>query len=41
MLLYEILTSTIHGKNMKKSCKKTKFKISAPRLNEEFKLPDG
>ena len=28
-------------KNIKKSCKNIKFKISAPTLNEEFELPDG
>ena len=28
-------------KNIKKSCKKNKFKISAPSWNEEFELPDG
>ena len=28
-------------KNMKKSKKKNKFKISAPTSNEEFELPDG
>ena len=28
-------------KNIKKSHKNNKFKISAPTWNEEFKLPDG
>ena len=28
-------------KNIKKSCKNNKFKISAPAWNEEFELPDG
>ena len=28
-------------KNIKKSCKNNKFKISAPTWNEEFELPDG
>ena len=28
-------------KNMKKSYKNNKFKISAPQWNEEFELPDG
>ena len=28
-------------KNIKKSYKNNKFKISAPRWNEEFELPDG
>ena len=28
-------------KNMKKSYKNNKFKISAPTWNEEFELPDG
>ena len=32
---------TIHGKNMKKSYKNNKFKISASRWNEEFQLPYG
>ena len=27
-------------KNIKKSCKNNKFKISAPTWNEEFELPD-
>ena len=38
MLLYQILTFTIHGK---KSYKNNKCKISAPTWNEEFELPDG
>ena len=28
-------------KNIKKSCKNNKFKISALTCNEEFELPDG
>ena len=28
-------------KNIKSTCKKNKFKISARRWNDEFKLPDG
>ena len=28
-------------KNIKKSCKNNKFKISAPTWNKELKLPDG
>ena len=28
-------------KNIKKSYKNNKFKISAPTCNEEFELPDG
>ena len=28
-------------KNIKRSCKNNKFKISAPTWNEEFELPDG
>ena len=28
-------------KNIKKSCKNKKFKISAPTWNEEFELPEG
>ena len=28
-------------KNIKKSYKNSKFKISAPTMNENFKLPDG
>ena len=27
-------------KNIKKSCKNNKFKVSAPTWNEEFELPD-
>ena len=32
---------TINGKNIKKSYKDNKFKISTPTWNEEFELPDG
>ena len=41
ILLYETLAFTIHGKNMKRSYKNNKLKISAPTWNEEFELPDG
>ena len=41
MLLHEILTCTTHGKNIKKSCKNNKFKISTLTLNKKFDLPDG
>ena len=33
MLLHEILTCTTHGKNIKKSYKNNKFKISTLTLN--------
>ena len=39
MLLYEIVACT--WKNIKKSYKNNKFKISAPTWNEEFELLDG
>ena len=38
MLLSLILADTIHGKTQKKLHKTSKFKISAPTLNEEFEL---
>ena len=41
MLLYQILAFTISGKIFKKSYKNNKFKISALKWNEEFKLPVG
>ena len=41
MLLYQTLAYNVHGKNIKKSYKNKKFKISAPTWNEEFRLPDG
>ena len=41
MLFYKILAFTLHGKNIKKSYKNNRFKISAPIWNEEFELPDG
>ena len=41
MLLYQILAYTIRGKKMKKLRKNNKFKLSAPKWNEEFELPDG
>ena len=40
MLLYQKLVITIHGKT-KSSYNNNKFKISAPRLNDKFELPDG
>ena len=40
MLLYQILAFTIHGKNIKKSYKNNKFKMSALTRNEEFELTD-
>ena len=40
MLLYQILVYNIHGKShMKKSYKNSKFKIYAPKWNEEFEIP--
>ena len=41
MLLYQILAFTIYGKNIKKSCKSNRFKISALTWNEKFELSDG
>ena len=42
MLFYRILVCTYYTwKNIKKSCKNNKFKISAPTWNEKFDLPDG
>ena len=41
MLLYETLAFTMHRKNIKKSYKNDKIKISAPTWNEEFELTDG
>ena len=41
MVLYQTLAFTIYGKNIKKSYKNNKFKISAPIWNVEFELPDG
>ena len=41
MLLYQILASTIYGKIQKMSYKNNKFKISAPKWNEEFEFSDG
>ena len=40
MLLYQTLAFSIHEKNIKKSYKNNKFKISAPIWNEKFELPD-
>ena len=36
MLLCQILALTIQGKNVKRSYKKNKFKISDPTWNEKF-----
>ena len=41
MLFYQILASNIHEKNMKRSCKNKKVKISAPTWIEKIELPDG
>ena len=41
MLLYQTLAFTKTWKNIKKSYKKSKFKILVPMWNEEFELPDG
>ena len=41
MLLYQILVCDIRGKNIKKSYKNNRFKISGPTWNEKFELPDG
>ena len=41
MLFYQILAFVVHGKILKISYRNNKFKISAPKLNEEFELPDG
>ena len=42
MLFYRILVCTYYTwKNIKKSYKNNKFKISAPTWNEKFDLPDG
>ena len=39
-LLYLIFCIYYTWKNIKKSCKNNKFKISTPTWNEEFELPD-
>ena len=41
MLLYQILTSTIHGKKIKKSNKNNKFEILTPTWKDKFQLTDG
>ena len=41
MLLYQNLSLNYTWKNIKRSYKNNKFKISAPTGNEEFELPDG
>lgn len=40
MLLHQILAFTIRTKNINKSNKNNKIKISAPTWDEEFELPD-
>ena len=35
------LTRGYKWKNMKKSCKNNKFKISSPKWNKKFDLPNG
>ena len=40
MLLYQILACTIHGKILK-SHRNNKLKISDPKWNKNFELPDG
>ena len=39
-MLYQDLAFTMHGQIYRKSEKINKFKISAPTLNEKFKLSD-
>ena len=39
-LLYLIFCIYYTWKDIKKSCKNNKFKISTPTWNEEFELPD-
>ena len=41
MLLYQILSCTIHGKKNKKSYKNDKSRISVSTWNEKFELHDG
>ena len=41
MLLYQTLAFTMQRKNIKKSYKNNKFKISAPTWNEQFELTNG
>ena len=40
-MLYQIIVSIIHGKNIKSSYNNDKFKISAPTWNGKFELPGG
>ena len=40
ILIYQILSFTIHGKIWKISYKNNKFKVSTPTCNEEFELPN-
>ena len=40
MLLYQILASITHGKNIKK-VSNNKFKILIPTWDETFEIPDG
>ena len=37
---YDNLNTHFTSKNIKKSCKNKKFKISAPTLNDKFQLPE-
>ena len=39
-MLYQALLSTLHGKNIKKLCRNNKFKILAPKSNENFEFLD-
>ena len=41
MLLYQILSSTMHLKIHKKVIQKYDFKMSLPTWNDNCKLPDG
>ena len=41
MLFYQTLEFIIDGKNIKKSCKNNKFKISVLTRNGDFELPVG
>ena len=36
-----MLAYTVHGKNIKKSNKINRFKISVSTWNQKFELPDG
>ena len=41
MLLHQTLAFIYTWKNIKKSCKNSKSKVSGPTWNEEFELPGG